>query len=356
MKILALIASILITSNILASEIDSFTIREKVLRQSDPTSRINGEINSYIRQVVTKFNKRYNCSKKPAKKLYKLTDKVRKCLGGHWRWQCGGKITLYRWLKYEQYGAGIEKTLIHPSDSVYRDFKLLKSPSLTLVSVFHNTMGVAYNMKGFVVGSDKFSHFFNRGRKYWKNYYGYGKDAKKITKKYPNDPERASKAREAYMLAMGKYSEESLFGAKSTGVAAYGDLAANFSGMRFWNNFTGQARDIVTGEWVEEPYIKCVGSRFVIKKRVDMAKYVNAAWDEGLNCSVYQTRKMALQVQRRVSELPGGENLHCPVEREQIETAREHYGKYFDDLVKLNPYEGLPKGIKSPKPHHYYDF
>ena len=87
-----------------------------------------------------------------------------------------------------------------------------------------------------------------------------------------------------------------------------------------------------------------------------MEKYVNAAWDEGLNCSVYQTRKMALQVQKRVSQLPGGENLHCPVDKEAIETAREQYGRFFDDVVKLSPYEGLPKGIKKPATHHYYKF
>jgi len=349
-----LIFSLCVLSTSFASEVDSFTNRQQVLNQRDATEEISAKINWYIDLVVRRFNKKNNCSVKPASKLYKLTDSARSCLGGHWRNQCKGEITLYRWLKYRKYGGYFDRSQLHPKKSVYRDFKFTKSPSLTLVSTFHNTMGVTVNLQGHLIGTDKFSHFFNRGRKYWKNYYGYGKNAKKITRNYANDPLAASLAREKYMLAMGKYSEESLFGAKSTGVASYGDLAANFAGLRFWNDFTGLENDIITGRPVSEPYIKCVGTSFVINKKVDIKQYLNVAWDEGQNCSVYQTRKMALQVQRRVSNLPASESLHCPINIEKLRTAKDYYGKFYAEVVKEIPYQGLPKGIKSPKPFHFY--
>lgn len=238
------------------------------------------------------------------------------------------KGNLYRWLKYD---GPISRHYTKVPDSIYRDFKGFKAPSLKIVSIFHDTMGAMLKMDGLVIGSDKFSHFFNRGMKYYKMYTGKSKETKKM---------RDQQRRREYMLEQGHESEVSIWGSKSTGVASYGDLAANFQGMRFWNDMFGTTLDPVTGNKVETPYLSCNRGIWTLQKEVDIRKYLNTAWDEGFNCSKFRTKTMANDVKKNVSSLKpqDNKNIHCPINLAQLQTTKEIYGDFYKSVVNEVPY------------------
>ena len=142
-----------------------------------------------------------------------------------------------------------------------------------------------------LVSSDKFSHFFNRSLGLFKR-LGAGADS---------DLDR--------VLARNLWLEDSLFGAKSTGVAAYGDLVANFQGMRFWIHLLGRGID---GQPLldpleqdgAEPVVECSPTgRWVQMRAVDIRDYLDPAWDEALNCSRMRSRRLLAQVLRRIEGL-----------------------------------------------------
>ncbi len=363
-----LTTAVLLTASLIqplaqGAEVDPHTDRANNLRVlSDSTNQMNYWINYYIKKQMNRVNNygaaAGDCRIDPKKKVKELMIRTRKCLGGHWRPQCAGEITLYRRLKYQQYGA-----LGETATSIYRDFGLLESPSLRLVSIVKNTMGAHFRMGDLMIGSDKFSHFFNRGRKYFKFYQkGASKEANRIhkgvLKNYGKKYSRAEveeisrRQRQDYMLATGKHSEESLFGAKSTGVGSYGDLAANFAGAIFWNEFAGWGDDIRTLKPVPEKdiYMKCNQrtGKFEQKRTFDIRDYVNSTWDEGMNCSVYQTELQASNVEKRVNGLKGANAVHCPIDLERVrKEGKRFFGRFYDQVVKETPYNFIDKVIKA---------
>ena len=58
-------------------------------------------------------------------------------------------------------------------------------------------------------------------------------------------------------------------GAYGTGVMSYGDLAANFNGMRFWNHILGKRKDILNQDL--GPYVKCKDRKWVVNKKDRLA-------------------------------------------------------------------------------------
>jgi len=330
------------------SEVDSFTNRyQNLVTLRDDIDVINDQINYYIDLALEKSNTQ---SSSQCLDVKGVVENARKFLGAHWRSQTGAgyykENNLYRWLKYD---GPISRNYTGVKNSVYRDFTIFESPSLAGVSMFHDTMGALLKHGNIIVGSDKYTHFFNRGKKYWKNYYGLGKESRMI---------RSEKQRERYMLDMGNYSEESLFGSKSTGVASFGDLAANFQGMRFWNKFAGTGADIVTGI-VPSPYIQCQANKWVQIERVDMRDWVNASWDEALNCSKYKNAIMANKVKKRIDQLKRNDPTRlyeCPVDMLKIWSTKQVFGRFYEELVNVAPYDFIPESKQSWKEPNYKDY
>lgn len=178
-----------------------------------------------------------------------------------------------------------------------------------------------------LVSSDKFSHFFNRSLGLFKR-LGAGS---------PADLER--------VMARNLWLEESLFGSKSTGVAAFGDLVANFQGMRFWIHLLGRGLE---GQPLEdplasgpvEPLLECSASgRWVQTREVDIRDYLDPAWDEALNCSRMRSAVLLRQVLRRIEGLdrqdPLGRSYACPVARSVITETASSYGRLADQVINL---------------------
>lgn len=101
-------------------------------------------------------------------------------------------------------------------------------------------------------------------------------------------------------LAIGQQAENGILGAYTTGVMSYGDMVAEFNGMRFWNHVLAKKADILGVNL--GPYVKCENNNWIKIKPIDFSDYVDDAWDEGINCSKFRTDKMLTMVKESVKQ------------------------------------------------------
>jgi hypothetical protein len=122
---------------------------------------------------------------------------------------------------------------------------------------------------GRLVGVDKINHFIREGLQHWRD-VDRGEDIASVMARELGGPGR--------QLLM---NEHGLKGLALTGVVAYADLAASYSGFRFW-------RDLLSPE-SPSPLVAYDASagRFVARRRFGFADYVNDAWDEAINRSSF---------------------------------------------------------------------
>ncbi len=115
-----------------------------------------------------------------------------------------------------------------------------------------------------------------------------------------------------------------------SGVKSYGDMVANFEGLKFWSSLTGNGLD---GR--QPPYLSCSHGHWFQGRFMDMAEYVNEGMDEGINCSQYQDEEMAGTIRARLRELENrnGILLTCPVVPEACQDLQTFYGKYASQLL-----------------------
>ncbi len=184
-----------------------------------------------------------------------------------------------------------------------------------------------------LVSSDKFSHFFNRSLGLFKR-LGAGTAA---------DFDRVA--------ARNNWLEDSLFGSKSTGMAAYGDLVANFQGMRFWIHLLGTGIDgrpltDPLADGPRRPILECSPEgRWVQTRAVDIREYLDPAWDEALNCNRMRSRVLLDQVVRRIEELDsqadGQLGYRCPVDAGLIAETAERYGRFSERMINAAGHQSL---------------
>jgi hypothetical protein len=98
------------------------------------------------------------------------------------------------------------------------------------------------------------------------------------------------------------WTEYGLKGLSMTGVLAYGDLAAEYAGYRFWSDLLSiGGAGAVVGGGVD-------GAPFVQQRPLSLASYVTDAWDEAINCSRFDPR-----LEREVEAALAARGLACPV-------------------------------------------
>ncbi len=114
-------------------------------------------------------------------------------------------------------------------------------------------------------GLDKFGHIFGFGRSYYKRY---------IRKR-----ERGVGEEEALraVILRGLHFERFFVGGVADGVFSYGDLEANYQGLRL-------ARDFCEGE---RPIVKKVGGRWRPARGIDLRGVVTPLFDESYNNNHY---------------------------------------------------------------------
>jgi len=85
------------------------------------------------------------------------------------------------------------------------------------------------------------------------------------------------------------------------------------------------------------PYVACENDHWVKQRRFSWADYVDAGWDEGINCSAFKNQSLVRRVARRLRELEvkTGHPMQCPVSTTAALSLHKKYGRFFHRLVNL---------------------
>ncbi|WP_127716278.1 hypothetical protein [Halobacteriovorax sp. HLS] len=244
---------ILLSSKTLSWETDNFTSRrliEKVSEKEklDNLFSLNDKMNKDIRKTLEAFSKDYNCLEDQEKLKNKKVPLI------------------YSWIDDALGGthAVIEQFAEEGGVMLYDHNREWFSMEANLMGKNYGLQG-AFNLDGHVIGPDKVGHFVDQGfdliTEFIEN--GSDKDAFKIAMEESND------------------MEEGGFGLMISGVKSYGDMGANFSGLKFYHN-------LLSGE---NPQLTCDPKTKKYKLNYDFnwSDYVNDSWDEGLNCSFFES-------------------------------------------------------------------
>lgn len=268
-----LITSFFLSTYLLATEIDSFTLRDPFMK--DSIAVLNTLMKNYFDKALKKANKEGSCDPKRMEEIFYEVS--------------GGKT----WAKLEEAVKDLgtlERKSILRENSIYRDISFLDAYGLYMAK-----LGYLMKIQDFYVGSDKIGHFIGIGYSYYE---------------YPNIQEA---------MDFGELTERTYFGLTTTAIYSYGDLAANLEGYYFWNR-------VAKGS---NPYFTCENKTWKQNADFDWSDYANPAWDEGLNCNYYKNTEITKFVQSQISQL----GLTCPVNRKYCSQMIQRYGNLAPRVI-----------------------
>jgi hypothetical protein len=272
-----------------ATEIDSFTDRDPLLKDSSrAVSRI---INRYFEEAISAANSAGSCDQS-------VLDSA---LNTNFRGFLWSPIE-----KAIDSDSSIDKRHSLVRDSIYQDFNAIESPTFVIAEI-----AAVIRLGKHYVGVDKLAHFLQLGYDMYKRHYLRGKKLKDV-------------------IAWSSWTEQTYYGLLTTGVYSYGDLAANYDGLLFWEQITNTR--LAPGV---EPYFACHNNVWWLNKSFDISEYVTAAWDEGINCNRYRTSAMEKKVLARVAVLESktGRSLQCPIKPELCSEMIAHYGEVAPHII-----------------------
>ena len=266
-----------------ADETDNFTCRNQTLR--DSLGALDALMNVRIQEALARASRRerHSCD---AACLFRLLQEAVGASDRHWP----TGIPHARFEKWIDELPDIDRCHVEFRASVYgaRDYdRPWRFPFNRRIIYLADSVLVS----GRVVGMDKFNHFIREGLANWRAVARPGGDIAAVMTRELGPP--------GWQLRL---NEHGMKGMSLTGVLAYADLAASHSGFRFWSDLLsiGQAGSFVG-------YDASAGA-FVQRRDFTFAEYVNDAWDEGINCSVFHPT-LATQVATAL----GRRGMSCPV-------------------------------------------
>lgn len=188
--------------------------------------------------------------------------------------------------------------------------------------VYLSKSGLSPNLhaNGVYFGVDKLSHFGSTGRRYLKVFLHE-------LKKGSSTEEAERKA-----IRMGLSNEARILGLWPSGVFSYGDMEANYQGLRFY-------KKLCLDE--QEPYLEKADGRWKLTRVPDIRTYVNPFWDESFNLS-YLAPGMWNVSSREIKE------KYCPLRNNEEVQAR--FKSYLDSTHKSHSLEY----IKELQLNNYY--
>ena len=329
LSLLFLVFILMTPSFTFASEIDSITDRCEPL--PDLTVHLNIIVSDGLSKVVNKANKK-------AKKRYLRTSyPFRKKSGKDY---CNPD-DVYKYLRkmfarvligqLESYINKLPETIVRKTPfekSIYQDLRFSETPTLAGMK----KMGSVLRIGDYVVGADKFGHFFAEG---WTCFqYAYLFKMKSVDA----------------ALNYSRFSESLYYGASTTGVYSNADIAVNFNGLRFYNAITGDGEDPLGSDKAPEPYLKCVKKQWELVRQFDWNEYIDGAWDEGLNPNLYRNEIILGKVKTRMDESLADypDDCDCKLtESDQIESLRIKYGRYADVFINAGGPGVRPERLKA---------
>lgn len=278
---------------VMSAETDTFTKRDEPL--ADSSEIINKRANQYVQESLNAVNaKSQGCSSED-----QLYDELRKYFNNHSKGRLAIEI-----IKDDS----IPKRLVKLDESVYRSWRLFDGIGMgsTLARKSGLTVSPVIKFGQELIGTDKFEHFFGQGFYYFSDNYLKEKGVIRATK-------------------VGIIKEKTILGGNKlgNGVFSYGDLSANFNGMRFWNHILQLRDDVLGADHNLGPYIGCEDKKWVQVKQIDFEDYIDASMDEATNCSKFPAKSTAMRFVREVKAL----GMNCPIDQQKVEELSVKYGK-----------------------------
>ena len=268
----------------MGAEVDQFTQRDETL--TDSASLINQKANAAILAAVKNANnKNKGCDEKI---LYKE-------LKGYYSNHLSGKL-----IKDILKDKNIDQRNVPIQQSVYQDWNAWDGVGMGIkfISKTGDTMSGVMRVGDQYVGVDKMEHMFGQGFKYFRKNYLEGKGEISAAK--------SGTFREKFFLGGNKIGN---------GVFSYGDLSANFNGMRMWNHMLQKNDDILGVDHNVGPYISCVDNKWSQVKDIDFKYYLDDSMDESINCSKFPTDKTANKFANRLKIM----GMTCPMDQSKLD-------------------------------------
>lgn len=267
------------TVTAISAEVDQYTLRHEEIK--DSSELLNQKANAALKNALINANESGDgCNEKV---LYK---ELREYFSNHLQ----GKLA-----KDVIADNNITKRFILLSDSVYQDWTKwdglgMGSKSLAKKAV---TMSGEMRVGDQYIGVDKLEHMWGQGFSYFKQNYLDGKGEIKAVK--------TGVIKEKIYLGGNKLAN---------GVFSYGDLSANFNGMRFWNHMLLKEDDVLGADRNIGPYIACTNDKWTQVEEIDFKNYIDDSMNETINCSKFPSQKTADKFSNRLKIL----GTTCPID------------------------------------------
>ncbi len=287
--------------SVIASETDGFTNRQSSLEDSSVI--INEYTNKYVAQALNDLNQAQASCNEEA--LYK---ELRKYFANH----MNGIL-----VKDILNNVDIPKRPVVMSESVYSDWSAWDGLGMGVTFIARSgiTISPILNFNNVIIGADKFEHFFGQGFAYFTANY--------LKKKGTTKAIKGGVVREKIFLGGNKIGN---------GVFSYGDLSANFNGMRFWNHILQKHDDVMGVEHNLGPYIECEKNKWVQVKKIDFTDYIDSSMDESINCSKFPSGSTVEKFKNSVAEM----GLTCPVDKAKLDEMVVKYGPLSKWIINQN--------------------
>ncbi|MBI2520187.1 MAG: hypothetical protein HYV97_07210 [Bdellovibrio sp.] len=274
------------------SEIDSFTPRFRQFPDGLPA--INKEVNKRITDAITMANKVSSCNILILEAL----------LGGQLLSPFYGQIE-----HFANTSDNVPRFRVLFVESVYRN---LPEFNFMLMSIGESLFGFGnvIHENGLLIGTDKFGHFFDEGHRFYGDLNANASNLDEV-------------------LSHSESTEDGIYGLGLGGVKSYADLVANYHGMHFWS-------EMLQAKFKHERrYLKCVRKQWVQIRQFNFRDYVDPAWDEGINCSQYQSVEYENAVLYSIATLPNEDmrSSRCPVYPSACTVMAHKYGRLAAKLI-----------------------
>jgi hypothetical protein len=297
MKKIILSALLVLSQNSFAAESDNFTARQ--LDLVDASTQVNELANKYLRSSIKNLAVA-GCDEEA------LYAELRKAFANHSK----GEFT-----KDILYKSAVPIYALPIKKSVYETWEIPDGYLLGKKSAATSPLALSPLIKigDQAVGVDKFEHMFGMGFDYFKKNYVKDGNIKLI-------------------LNYGGAMEKSILGGNvfATGVFSYGDLSANFNGMRFWNHMLQKNDDILGADQNLGPYVVCQDKKWAVNEKnpIDFRNYIDASMDESINCSKFAGTKAIGKFKAEVIKrgfVTSTGKAACPVEPEKLIEMKAKY-------------------------------
>jgi hypothetical protein len=283
LALLLTLASVALATPAVADETDNFTCRRWVLHDALP--ELDRLMNARIAAAVARANAGQRCD------AACMRDLLIKEVGGSERHTWTG-IPHARFVRQLDKAAAIDRCRLRFSESVYGARRYNRA---WLFPFTHRVIYLAdaIRLDGELVGLDKINHFIREGLSHWRAVQAGATIEDELAREL-GPPGRQL-----------RWNEYGLKGWSLTGVLSYADLAAGFSGFRFFTDLLA-----VDGDHALVSY-DAASAQYVQTSPFTFAGYVNASWDEAINPSTFQPA-LAREVAAAVARLgPAAEVRPC---------------------------------------------